>query len=149
MLYDRFPAVKEYYKLELSGSTKAVLDKYKKAVRRAFFTGHRRVGKRGRSNSSKVIKDFRAVSIHTRDVIELEFYRVEVMIEAMYHYQIESEQFYVSMLKNFERSAKLAQKEVLLDSFREMADGMVSRFEAYDVYGGGRELRRIYQEYFG
>ncbi|TXF89153.1 hypothetical protein FUA23_11625 [Neolewinella aurantiaca] len=148
-LYERFPALREYYKLELSGSTKAVLDKYKKDVRKAFFTGRRRMGKRGRSNSAKVIKDFREVSIHAKDLIELNFYRVAVMVEAMEFYNVESEPFYNSMLKSFERSAEMAKKELMLDTFRETADEIVSNFEAYDRYGEGRDLRQRFQTYWG
>ncbi|MEM6771675.1 MAG: DUF6155 family protein, partial [Bacteroidota bacterium] len=58
MLYDRFPVLREYYKLELSANTTKVLEKYKKDVRKAFFTGRRRMGKRGRSNSNKILKAF-------------------------------------------------------------------------------------------
>lgn len=147
-LYERFPVLREYYKLELSGSTRAVLDKYKKDVRKAFFTGRRRIGKRGRSNSAKVIKDFKEVSIHAKDLTELHFYRVAVMIEAIDYYNVENEPFYNSMLKSFERAAEMARKELMLDTFREMADEIVSRFEAIDSYGGGRELRQRFQEYF-
>jgi len=148
-LYERFPVLREYYKLELSGSTKAVLDKYKKDVRKAFFTGRRRMGKRGRSNSARVIKDFKEVSIHAKDLIELNFYRVAVMIEAMEYYHVENEPFYHSMLKSFERSAEMAEKELMLGTFRAMADEIVSSFEAYDSYGNGRDLRRRFNDYFG
>jgi len=147
-LYERFPTLREYYKLELSGSTRAVLDKYKKDVRKAFFTGRRRMGKRGRSNSAKVIKDFKEVSIHAKDLVELNFYRVEVMIEAMDYSNVDNEPFYNSMLKSFERAAAMAQKELMLDTFRELADKIVSDFEAFDSYGGGRDLRRRFQEVF-
>jgi hypothetical protein len=147
-LYERFPALREYYKLELSGSTKGVLDKYKKDLRKAFFTGRRRMGKRGRSNSARVIKDFKEVSIHAKDLIELHFYRVSVMIEAMDHYNVDNEPFYNSMLKSFERSAELAQKELMLETFREMAEEIVAHFEGVDPYGSGVDLRRRFKAYW-
>lgn len=147
-LYERFPALREYYKLELSGSTKAVLDKYKSTMRKTFFTGRRRMGKRARSNSAKVIKDFKAVSIHSKDLIELHFYRVAVMIEAMEYYHIESEPFYNSMFTNFVKSAEMAQKELMLDTFRGVADEIVTSFETIDVFGGGKDLRYKFWEYW-
>lgn len=147
-LYERFPVLREYYKLELSGSTKSVLDKYKAAVRKAFFTGRRRMGKRGRSNSARVIKDFKEVSIHAKDLIELHFYRVAVMIEAMEYYHIDNEPFYNSMLTSFVRAAEMAQKELMVDTFREMADKIVSDFEEYDYFGNGRDLRMKFREYW-
>lgn len=147
-LYERFPVLREYYKLELSGSTKAVLEKYKKAVRKTFFTGRRRMGKRGRSNSAKVIKDFKEVSIHAKDLIELNFYRVAVMIEAMEYYNVESEPFYNSMFTSFVRAAEMAKKELMLDTFREVAEEIVTDFESVDVFGGGRDLRCKFWEYW-
>ena len=147
-LYERFPVLREYYKLELSGSKKTVLDKYKKDVRKAFCTGRRRMGKRGRSNSAKVMKDFKEVSIHVKDLIELNFYRVAVMIEAMDYYNVDNEPFYNSMLKSFERAAKMAQQELMLDTFREMANDIVAHFEGVDPYGSGVDLRRRFQAYW-
>lgn len=148
-LYERFPVLREYYKLELSGSTKAVLEKYKAAVRKAFFTGRRRMGKRGRSNSAKVIKDFKEVSIHSKDLIELHFYRVAVMIEAMEYYNVENEPFYNSMFSSFIKAAEMAQKELMLDTFREIAEAIVITFEDYDHYGNGRDLRMRFEAYWG
>lgn len=148
-LYERFPALREYYKLELSGSTRVVLDKYKKDVRKAFFTGRRRMGKRGRSNSARVIKDFKKVSIHVKDLIELNFYRVAVMVEAIDHYEVENEPFYKSMFTGFERAAEMAQKELMLDTFRKTANDIVVHFEAIDYYGRGRALRSKFEEYWG
>ncbi len=147
-LYERFPVLREYYKLELSGSTKAVLEKYKAAVRKAFFTGRRRMGKRGRSNSAKIIKDFKEVSIHTKDLIELNFYRVAVMIEAMDYYNVDNEPFFNSMSKSFERAAEMAEKEQMLDTFREMADKIVTSLEEIDFSGGATDLRYKFWEYW-
>jgi len=49
-LYDRFAVVREYYKLELSTNTKAVLDRYQKEIRKAFFPSRGyRMNRRARS----------------------------------------------------------------------------------------------------
>ncbi|MEO0731304.1 MAG: DUF6155 family protein [Bacteroidota bacterium] len=126
MLYDRFPAVKEYYRLELSANTAAVLDKYKKQIRKAFFTGRgRRMGKRGRSNSKKTLKEFAQVSIHARDLVELHFYRVRVMLEAADFYYVTNEGFHQSIVSSYAEACRLAEKEVLLDSFREPARKLI------------------------
>ncbi|MEL7160084.1 MAG: DUF6155 family protein [Bacteroidota bacterium] len=135
MLYDRFPAVKEYYRLELSANTAAVLDKYKKLVRKAFFPGRgRRMGKRGRSNSKKVLKDFSQVSIHSRDLVELHFYRVRVMLEAANHYYVDNEGFHKSIVSSYQQACRLAEQEVLLDGFRDTARELISlaRFEGVE-----------------
>lgn len=129
MLYDRFPVLREYYKLELSANTAAVLEKYKKALRKAFFTGRRRMNKRGRSASSRVIKDFAAVSIHPRDLVLLQLHRVAVMIEAITYYRVDSEPFHDSTVKSFRKALQLAEKEALLDSTREEAQRLIWLFE--------------------
>jgi hypothetical protein len=129
-LYDRFPVIREYYKLELSNNTSKVLDKYKKDVRKAFFPGRGyRVARRGRSNSNKIIKSFTEVSIHARDLIELHFYRVEVMIEAISYFNIDNDAFHESAVKSFAKSMNLASKELLLESFRPTIDRLVKYFD--------------------
>lgn len=129
MLYDRFPAIREYYKLELSTNTGAVLEKYKTAIRKAFFTGRRRMNKRGRSASSRVIKDFAAISIHQKDLVMLHLHRVDVMIEAISTYRVDSEPFHESTVKSFRKALLLAEKEQMLESVREEAQRLIWLFD--------------------
>ena len=88
-LYDRFPVLREYYQMEL-GDTKRVVDKYKAALHKAFFPTRGR-GKRGRSQSRKLIKKFAEVSIHPKDLVELHFYRAELMAGYIQAMRIDSE----------------------------------------------------------
>ena len=148
-IYDRFPQVREYYKLELGENTKGVLERYRKALRKAFFTGRRRMNRRGRSASTKVLKEFAAISIHPRDLVDLTFYRVEVMIEAIGHYYVENEAFYNSLGKSYAQACQLARKEMLEGSFKDKAFELaeyfdrekvlhyVSLWEVFDIYFGG------------
>ena len=129
MLYERFPVLREYYQLELSEHTGKVVDKYKKAVRKSFFTGRRRMSKRGRSASNRIIKDFTAVSIHARDLVDLHLYRVDVMIEAIRHYRVESEPFHDSTVKSFRKALEMAEREALLPGVREEAERLVWLFD--------------------
>lgn len=146
VLYDRFPAIREYYKLELSSNTSVVLDKYKAAVRKAFFTGRRRMNKRGRSASSRVIKDFAAISIHPKDLILLHLHRVDVMIEAIKHYRVESIPFHESTVKSFRKALLMAEKEMLLEDVREEAQRLIwlfgeqSRVRGMSLSEVGREF---------
>ncbi len=129
-LYDRFPVLREYYKLELSANTGKVLEKYKKDVRKAFFTGRgRRMARRGRSNSNKIIRAFSEVSIHARDLLELHLYRVEVMTEAIDFFGIDSESFHDSTVKSFAKALGMARKELLLDSFRPRIEQLARTFD--------------------
>ena len=147
-LYERFPVLREYYKLELSGSTKAVLDKYKTEMRKAFFPSRSyRMNRRARSASNKVIKSFAEVSIHQRDLIELHFYRVMVMVEAIGHYYVENEAFYDSTMNYFHKSCEMARKEQMLNTFQAVAEAITEAFENCQYYGSYR-LRDVYEEYW-
>lgn len=129
-LYDRFPVLREYYKLELSANTGKVLEKYKKDVRKAFFPSRGwRMSRRGRSNSNKIIKAFSEVSIHSRDLVELMLYRVEVMTEAIDHFRVDNESFHDSTVKSFAKALALARKEVLLDAFRPKMEQLAQNFD--------------------
>jgi len=146
-LYERFPVLREYYKLELGTSTKDILEKYKKDVRKAFFTGRRRMGKRGRSNSSKIIKAFTEVSIHNKDLVILHLYRVEVMIEAINNYRVDAEQFHDSTVKSFAKALTLAKKHVLLEDVRPEAERLMALFHECKRCGWFT-LSEVFREYY-
>ncbi len=147
MLYDRFPTVKEYYRMELSGSTKTVVDKYKKTLRKTFFTGRRRINRRGRSESKKVLKEFAQVSIHSRDLVELYFYRAEVMVEAVDYYTIDNDSFLMATVKAFEEAMRFAEKEVMLETYKEQIIRLVDYFDG--LRRSSYRFRPVYDQYFG
>ena len=126
-LYTRFPVLKEYYQMEL-GDAKRVVDKYKVNLRKSFFPARGR-GKRGRSQSRKIIKKFAAISIHPKDLVELHFYRAELMAEYIAARRIDSEAYHDSTVKAFADAAAMAEAEVLLDYFAEGARVLRDRFE--------------------
>lgn len=146
-VYDRFAAVREYYRMELGATTKPVLDRYKKMVRRAFFAGRRRVSKRGRSASKQVLKDFGAISIHPRDLVELYFYRAEVMTRAIGHYRIDNEPFHKSTVAAFRDACKLARREVLLEGLRPQVEALCTLFEE-ERRLGNYSFWPVFSEYF-
>ncbi|WP_116107696.1 DUF6155 family protein [Lewinella sp. IMCC34191] len=126
-LYARFPVLKEYYQMELTDPQK-VVDKYKTALRKAFFPARGR-GKRGRSLSRKLIKKFAAVSIFPKDLVELHLYRAELMAEYIAARRIDSEAYHASTVKAFADAAAMAEKEVLLDTFADGARQLTELFE--------------------
>ncbi len=127
-LYARFPILREYYTMELT-DPKKVIDKYKVGMRKAFFPTRGR-GKRGRSQSSKLIKRFAAISIHPKDLVELYFYRAELMTEYIGARRVDSEAFHASTVKTFAQACELAEREVLLDYFAGGARQLAELFEA-------------------
>ncbi|NJB84571.1 hypothetical protein GGR26_000316 [Lewinella marina] len=126
-LYGRFPVLREYYRMEL-GDPKVVIDKYKDALRKVFFPARGR-GKRGRSQSRKIIKKFAEVSIHPKDLVELHFYRAELMAEYLGARRVDSEAYHDSTVKAFQEACELAEREVLLDYFAEGARLLAELFE--------------------
>lgn len=127
LLYARFPVLREYYVMELT-DPKKVIDKYKAKMRKSFFPTRGR-GKRGRSVSSKLIKAFAAVSIHPKDLIELHFYRAELMAEYIKTMRVDSEGFHESTVKTFADACAMADREVLLDYFSDGARQLTQLFE--------------------
>ena len=126
-LYARFPVLREYYVMELT-DPKKVIDKYKAGMRKAFFPT-RGKGKRGRSASSKLIKAFGAVSIHPKDLVEMHFYRAELMTDYIGARRVDSEAFHASTVKTYADACAMAEREVLQDYF---ADGARRLAEAFD-----------------
>ena len=140
-LYGRFGVLREYYAMELT-DPKKVIDKYKAGMHKGFFPARGR-GKRGRSVSANLIKQFEKISIHPKDMVELHFYRAELMTDYIAARRIDSEPFHASTVKTFEQAATLAEREVLLDYFRAGARALsgvfeekkrVGRFSLWPVY---------------
>ncbi|WP_116125889.1 DUF6155 family protein [Lewinella sp. IMCC34183] len=126
-LYARFPVLREYYQMEL-GDAKKVVDKYKAALRKSFFPARGR-GKRGRSQSRKIIKKFAEVSIHPKDLVELHFYRAELMAEYINAMRVDSDAYHDSTVKAFEEACAMAEREVLLETFADGARQLTELFE--------------------
>ncbi|MGB3799408.1 MAG: hypothetical protein WA952_06300, partial [Lewinella sp.] len=104
-------------------------------------------GKRGRSQSTKLIKKFAQVSIFPKDLVELLFYRAELMAEYIAARRIDSEAYHASTEKAFADAAAMAEKEVLLDLFGDGARQLTELFE------GQRRNRQysfypIYRQYW-
>ena len=126
-LYGRFAILREYYAMELT-DPKKVIDKYKAGMRKGFFPTRGR-GKRGRSVSTKLIKQFAKISIHPKDLVELHLYRAELMTDYIAARRIDSEPFHDSTVKSFEQACTLAEREVLLDYFRAGAQALCGLYE--------------------
>jgi hypothetical protein len=129
MLYGRFPLLRAYYDMELADDPKPLIDKYKHALRKTFFPSRGR-GKRGRSLSSKVIKEFSLIAVHPKDVVEMHFYRAELMAEYIAARRIDGETFHASAVKAYADACQRAEREVLLDYFAEGARRLADYFEA-------------------
>ena len=145
-LYGRFPILREYYQMEL-GDAKKVVDKYKAALHKAFFPSRGR-GKRGRSQSRKLIRKFAEVSIFPKDLVELHFYRAELMTEYIAARRLDSEAYHTATVKAFETACELAETEVLLDYFADGARRLAELFE-HERRDGRYSLWPSYRRFWG
>jgi hypothetical protein len=127
-LYGRFPILRAYYDMELADDPKPLIDKYKLQLRKTFFPTRGR-GKRGRSLSRKVIKEFSLIAVHPKDVVEMHFYRAELMAEYIDAHRLDSDSFHASTVKAYADACALAEREVLLEYFGGGARVLAEYFE--------------------
>lgn len=146
-LYQKLPVVREYYQMELGENTRPLVEKYKKDIRKTFFPARGR-GRRGRSESRKVIRTFTKISIHQKDLVELFFYRVSVMVDYLAAHRLENESFHASIVTSFAEACRMAQREILTDYFRETAREIATKHESSKrLYG--HSLLPDWEAYFG
>lgn len=126
-LYDRFELVRKYYSVELSGDTSKTVAKYKDQLDKLFLPTRGR-GKRARSNSAKVIKEFSKISVFPEDLIELYFYRTDRMLEHIYAYRVDNDGYHASLVSSFKESCQRASKALLGERFKATALELTERY---------------------
>lgn len=145
-LYDKFESVKKYYQLELGDDSGKVLSEYKAKIKKEYFP-NRGYGYARSSVSRKVITEFKKISIHSKDLIELMLYRTEMMLEFTNTYGDMDESFYNSLWKSFEQACKLIKKEKLELYFKEYCEELVGKSN-YLGWGVSDSMNYMYEEYF-
>jgi len=145
ILYDKFDIVKKYYDLELSEDSQEILEEFKSKIRKEYFPS-RGFGS-GRSGASrKVISEFKKISIHKKDVVELLLYRTEMMLEYTKEYGDIDEAFYNSLESSFIEACKLIKKESLNTQFRSYCQELISSSSSFG-WGVYDSLKYAYKEY--
>lgn len=117
-LYTKFDPVRQFYQLELSDNSEAVLAEFKAKINKEYFP-LRGYGAGRSSVSRKVISEFKKISIHSKDVVELLLYRVERMLDFSIAYGDMEEAFYNSLVSSFSEACKLIKKEILESDYKE------------------------------
>jgi hypothetical protein len=111
-VYSKFEPVRKYYQLELSDNSEAILSEFKAKIKKEYFPS-RGYGRARNSVSRKVITDFKKISVHKKDLVELLLYRAEMMLEFTSNYGDIDQPFYNSLGSSFEEACKLIKKEKL------------------------------------
>ncbi len=144
-LYDKISGVKEFYKIDLSSDTSKIVQEYKEKIKKEYFP-KRGYGKARSGVSRKVISDFKKISIHKKDVVELLLYRTEMMLEFTSEYGDIDEPFYNSLESSFAEACKLIHKEQLQKYYRKYCQELVSKAYSFG-WGVYDSLKYDYQEY--
>ena len=111
-LYSKIPEVKKYYEMELSPNTQKIVEQYKKKLKNEYFPS-RGYGKARSGASRKIVTDFKKISVHNADLIDLWLYRTEMMVEFTMAYGDIDEAFYNSLASGFDAACILIQKNKL------------------------------------
>lgn len=125
LMYERFPAVKQYYNFIFNPREEELVDSAKARIRKEYFPTNGRKPKARRSVAQRLIREFRTLEMEP-------FWVAEVMV------------FNLETAGEFERTRKqpLSFYKSLLTSFEEAA--------SYIVYQGmgtefGKRMGKIYQ----
>lgn len=124
-LYSKFPAVKTYYEVEISGDTTALLNKAKEQIKNEYFPA-RGEAKARSSIVKKVIDDFAKISIYPKDIVELHLFRFEMAVKFQDMYGDMDEPFYNSAYNAFSKALSLAEKHGYLQEIKPQIEKIVS-----------------------
>ena len=117
-LYSKFKNVQDYYSMELTEDTSAVLNKYKEALKKEYFPNTKfGIGEGRASIARKIISEFTKIKVFDADLIDLMLYRVELCVEYAKSVGDVNEQFYVSTENAFLSVVKLIGKNKLQNQF--------------------------------
>ena len=146
-LYTKFEPVRKYYQLELSDNTEAIVKEFKAKIKKEYFPP-RGYGQARSSVSRKVITEFKKISIHPKDVVELLFYRSEMMLEFSLSYGDMEEAYYNSIYSSFKEACKLIAKEKLEQYYLQYCREFIVRSDQVG-WGLSYDLAYLFREHFG
>lgn len=147
-LYDKNKAVKEFYDFYLNPmNEKALVEKYKKIIRKEFNVKHPERGGEKFSVAKRAISDFRSLQPPPDALADVMLYLPESACELTYCYGDFSEQFYNATYNNYSATLIFIQKHGLLDQFKLRAKHCV-RWASPCGYGFADEIADVYYQYY-
>jgi hypothetical protein len=105
-LCSKFPLVKTFYDVELSGDTAKLLSEAKRKIENEYFP-LRGFGKARSGEVKKIIDDFAKVSIYPKDLIDLYLFRFEMAVKFTNAYGDIDDVFYTSAINVYAKALKL------------------------------------------
>ena len=146
-LFQKFPAVKDYYQIKLyPQDEQEIAAKYKKIIEDQFFPS-RGLGKAKLSVAKKAISDYKKVCQNQTSLIDIMLFYVEQGVKFTSAYGDINEQFYISMEGVYEQVVKIIIKANLKDNFQARCRKIIT--DTKDMGWGFHDtLTEIYEEYF-
>jgi len=146
-LYKKIPDVAKYYEVELSPNTDKIVAQYKKQLKNEYFPS-RGYGKARNGISRRIVLNFKKISVHSADLIDLWLYRTEMMIKFTMAYGDIDEAFYNSLAIGFEAACKLIQQEQLEKHYAIYCKELIAPL--YEIgWGVYDDCYTDYRNYFG
>ncbi len=148
-LYKKFSQVKEYYQASFFHDDSAVLQKYKKIIRKEFVPSGRNPFPELRlSVARKAVSDYKKVSASTAGIADIMITYVEAGVECTNDLGDIDEPFYNSMESMYESALEYVRKENLFEKFDSRLQQIV-KDTAGMGWGFHDALADSYYEHFG
>ncbi|MEM1310129.1 MAG: DUF6155 family protein [Cyanobacteria bacterium P01_H01_bin.153] len=146
-LFQKIPAVKDYYQIKLNPQTETdVQEKYKQIIRKEFATDDR-PGQARLSVARKAVMDFKKVAGSRESIADMMLFYVEQGVAFTNAFGDIDEPFYNSMECMYEKAAQWTTQHGLTDIFIPRFQRIVKE-TAHMGWGFHDCLTDIYQEFF-
>jgi hypothetical protein len=132
-LYSRFPPVKTFYDVDISGDTSFLLSEARRKIENEYFPS-KGFGKGRSGEVKKIIDEFAKLSVYPKDVIELYLFRFKMAVKFTKVYGDIDEAFYTSAENAFKKAMLLIQKNGYKEEMRENVKEIV---ESMGDFGWG------------
>ncbi len=117
-LYERFPAVKDYYDFVFNPKEEKLIQEAKQKISNEYFPVKRRRPKARRSMAQKYIKRFKTLGMDPVMLADLMLYNLEIAQSFSAERKV-PEAFYKSMLNSFNEAVQHISLHQLLPDFKE------------------------------
>ena len=145
-LYSKFPQVKTFYDVDLTGDTSLLLNTAKSKIKNEYFPV--RGNPKARSGEvRKIISEFAKVSVYPKEVIELYLFRFEMAVKFTNTYGDINEPFYDAASNAYAKALKLIEKHGYNSEFKEQCKSLME--ETDDIGWGFSDIvRQLYFSHF-
>lgn len=146
-LYSTIPLVKEYFQIELSSESTALVLAYKQKIKRYYFPKGRGIKRPKAAKMRELVRDFQRISPFPYDVIDLLLYQAECMVEFSAANGFVSSGFQKTLISRYKEALLLINKEMLRSDFMKRSQAILknTRFMHWDTYD---QLLQLYIRFF-